>query len=164
MVSFSHREGDDGSLERNTREGLQACSTSNSRGRMRWAVAGLGLAAGACALVILYVFPPVQYGLYPRCVFHQVTGLSCPGCGALRAMHQLLHGHFVAAFNLNPLLIILLPFVAANGIGQVVKKRTGRELFGLFRHPFWVWLLVGAIVAFGIGRNLPFGPLAQFRS
>src|SRR6266446_10007644 len=59
--------------------------------------------------VILFLFNPAQSGFYPVCLFHQSTGLLCPGCGSLRALHQLLHGHLVAAVHLNALLVLSLP-------------------------------------------------------
>ena len=50
-------------------------------------------------------------GLY--CVFREVTGLYCPGCGSGRAALALLHGHVGAAFRHNPLLFLLgLPCAA----------------------------------------------------
>ena len=58
------------------------------------------LVAGAAGLV-LFCFDPRQYHFYPVCFFHQTTGLLCPGCGALRAGHQLLHGHLVSALCEN---------------------------------------------------------------
>lgn len=39
----------------------------------------------------------------PHCVFHSLTGLPCPTCGATRAAYQFLHGNFGAAFFFNPL-------------------------------------------------------------
>jgi O-antigen ligase len=66
--------------------------------------------AGLClAVFVLYFFPPAETRFYPRCIFHAVTGLECPGCGSLRAAHSVLHGDFAMAFRLNPLLFILLP-------------------------------------------------------
>ncbi len=47
----------------------------------------------ALAGIVLFCFDPERCGFYPICIFHQSTGLLCPGCGSLRAMHQLLHGH-----------------------------------------------------------------------
>src|ERR1035438_1340940 len=74
------------------------------------------LAGAVCVLLatltalVLFCFDPRQYHFYPICLFHQTTGLLCPGCGALRAMHQLLHGHLAVAFQFNPMLIVSLPF------------------------------------------------------
>jgi hypothetical protein len=42
-----------------------------------------------------------------------VFGAPCPGCGSLRAAHQLLHGHFQEAWALNPTLMIVGPLGAA---------------------------------------------------
>ena len=38
------------------------------------------LASGA----VLFFFNPSQYGFYPVCLFHELTGLNCPGCGGRR--------------------------------------------------------------------------------
>lgn len=41
------------------------------------------------------------------CLFFNVTGLYCPGCGSGRAVSSLLHGEIKAAFSYNPLAILL---------------------------------------------------------
>ncbi len=46
------------------------------------------------------------------CLFHQLTGLWCPGCGGQRALHFLLHGQFLTALRHN----VLVPFVVAGGL------------------------------------------------
>ena len=66
------------------------------------------LVAGA---VYVFSFEPGKTGFFPLCPFRLLTGLTCPGCGSTRAMHQLLHGHIQAAFMLNPLFVIALPFL-----------------------------------------------------
>src|ERR1035437_4948003 len=48
-------------------------------------VAALGSGA------VLFFFDPAKHGFYPICLFHSLTGLNCPGCGATRAAYQLLH-------------------------------------------------------------------------
>src|SRR5687767_9946485 len=58
------------------------------------------LAAGA---VYLFVFEPGRSGFFPICPFRFLTGFTCPGCGTTRALHQILHGHILTAFTLNPL-------------------------------------------------------------
>ncbi len=63
------------------------------------------------AAVYLFMFEPGRTGLFPVCLFRLVTGYTCPGCGSTRAMHQLLHGHVVAAFMLNPFLLLAIPFL-----------------------------------------------------
>ncbi len=63
----------------------------------------LGVAAGWFAL-----------GLpWPRCVFHELTGLPCVTCGMTRSAIQFFHWHFLAAWKWNPLVFALLCGVTA---------------------------------------------------
>ena len=92
-----------------------------TNGRKTAVVGGAWLrsTALAVALGILYAFPPAEVWFYPPCVFHTFTGWLCPGCGATRALHELLHGRFVEALALNPWMMVTLPLLAAYGIARV---------------------------------------------
>jgi len=48
---------------------------------------------------VLLRFSPQEYSFYPRCPFYALTGHYCPGCGATRAIAELLHGHVAAALH-----------------------------------------------------------------
>lgn len=122
------------------------------------------LQIGTIALVmlagglVLFFFPPLEYGFYPKCLLHSWTGLSCPGCGALRALHQLLHGNISVAFHYNPLLVMALPFLAAWGFHKVYEMITGHDLFP-WRIPRPAILgILTVIVVFTVLRNLPAFP------
>jgi hypothetical protein len=119
---------------------------------------GAAVAAGGAA--VLYFFAPEQHAFYPRCWLYVWTGWQCPGCGGLRAAHELLHGHWAAAWQQNALLLVLLPVLAAWAAGEVVWRLTGRESWRCFRRPVWVWAVVGALVVFGLLRNVPWARLA----
>jgi hypothetical protein len=116
----------------------------------------VGAVAMAAALVVLYLFAPAEHGFYPRCVFHSLTGLACPGCGSLRAVHNLLHGEVAAAFRLNPLVMILLPPVAAMWLVR------GEAAFASLR-PVWIWIVLAVILLFSVLRNLPMAPFTYFK-
>jgi hypothetical protein len=105
-------------------------------------------------VVVLYLFDPSKYPIYPVCPLHQTTGLLCPGCGGLRAVHQLTHGHLAAAWRFNPMVVALAPAAIWLGLREVIWQMTGRKLPGLVTHPFLAWLLAGSLVLFGILRNL----------
>ncbi len=45
---------------------------------------------------------------WPRCMFHQLTGLPCATCGMTRCGIEFFHGHFFAALKWNPLVFALL--------------------------------------------------------
>ena len=96
-------------------------------------------------------------------MFHATTGLQCPGCGGLRATHQLLHGQLAAAFHYNPMFIVSLPLALCWGVAWLVKRRTGRDWLRPFRHQAWLWLLLALVLAFAMARNLPFEPFTRFR-
>lgn len=116
------------------------------------------LIAGA---VYLFVFEPGISGFFPQCPFRLVTGFTCPGCGITRALHQILHGHFVAAFMLNPLFVLLGPFLLFALLRySVIVMRGGRPrpnalpasvIYGLFF----------VILSFWIFRNTPFYPFVS---
>ena len=68
-------------------------------------VAATGLASAA----LLYRYSPQEYSFYPRCPFYALTHHYCPGCGATRAVAELLHGHVAAALHFNAAVTILMP-------------------------------------------------------
>jgi len=115
---------------------------------------GFALVALAAA-VCLFVFDPTQVRFFPRCVFHQLTGLHCPGCGGQRALHHLLHGEFGAALHHNVLLVALLPLGFWALLRPMVRHGWQREMPELFKHHAWSWFLTGVVIGFGLLRNLP---------
>jgi hypothetical protein len=117
-----------------------------------------GIPAAMLALIGLWRFNPATTGLFPSCPLHALTGFYCPGCGSLRAVHQLLHGNLGAAFALNPFAVIALPFLLYGLASQVSLQLRGRRLPHFFIPGGWIWTLAAAIIVFGVVRNLPFAP------
>jgi hypothetical protein len=110
---------------------------------------------GTAALVALYLEPPQAYDI-PPCPFYALTGAFCPGCGALRAIHSLLHGHLVRAIGFNPLLVLLLPLLALAGAGEALTALTAKR-WRIGLPPRWGWTVFALIVTFWVLRNVP-GP------
>ena len=110
---------------------------------------------------ILYAFPPTEYSLIP-CWFHLATRFHCPGCGATRCAHALLHGDIAQALAWNPMLVVALPFLAYFAAETYYVAWTGRRV--VRRMPTWVVLLiVGTVLAYWVLRNIdayPFTLLA----
>ena len=84
-------------------------------------LAGAGIASIA-GIAVLFFFDPATAGFYPPCLFKTMFGAPCPGCGSLRAMHQLLHGNVAAAWSLNPTLMIVGPLAAAIGLFAFLRR------------------------------------------
>jgi len=115
----------------------------------------------ACSLLlvvagvwVLYTFPPATTPFYPRCMFRQLSGLDCPGCGITRALHALLHGRVEEAFRLNAMLFVLMG-VALLGAPSFIRGRTPRFM----THRWFGWGAFVVIVGWWIGRNVFLGPL-----
>lgn len=84
----------------------------------------------------------------PRCVWHELTGWPCIGCGGTRCIRHALHGEWLGALRMNP-----LAFLALAGVGiydayaaVVLTLRLPRLRLG--KWPAWAgWTVRGAIVA-----------------
>ena len=133
--------------------------SEKSSGRRAVSAAVVGIASVVIGAALLYFFPPEQYRLYPRCLLYSWTGWQCPGCGGLRATHQLLHGNFATAFQLNPLFVLLLPVLALLSGAYWLKRVTGRDWLHPLRRPFWLWVGLALAVGFTLARNLASGSL-----
>ncbi|MBO4257510.1 DUF2752 domain-containing protein [Streptomyces griseorubiginosus] len=108
------------------------------------------LGAGLLAAVTLAAAlgDPTHPGRFPTCPFHALTGLDCPGCGTLRALYELAHGHVVSALDHNAFLVVFLPLGALAWLRAVTGSRSPSRV-----HPGWAWLAL--VVAWGVIRNLP---------
>ncbi|WP_460185552.1 DUF2752 domain-containing protein [Thermopirellula anaerolimosa] len=99
--------------------------------------------------MLLYTFDPSTSRLFPPCPFRYFTGMYCPGCGSLRATHQLLNGRVMRAVDLNPLMVLLLPGICL----FLVRPQS-------FQQPWVGWTLLSLIIAFWILRNIPIFPFS----
>lgn len=122
-------------------------------------LAGAGL-LGVLALAASWVaaVDPEEGGFYPRCPFHALTGLHCPGCGSTRALYQAVHGRIGAAFDLNPFAVLAFPFVGLALAARLVEWVGGVALPRVFVPASWIWGLFWAILAFWVLRNIPYFP------
>jgi hypothetical protein len=116
------------------------------------------LIAGA---VYLFVFEPGQSGFFPSCPFRLFTGLTCPGCGTTRALHQLMHGHFAEAFMLNPLLLLALPFLIYAFLRYSAMAMRGHKPPGNALPAPYIYAIFFVIVGFWVFRNTPFYPFVS---
>jgi hypothetical protein len=99
---------------------------------------------------------PNQAGHYPPCPFLFLTGLYCPGCGGLRAVHALAHGDVGAALGLNPLLVVMIPLLAVWWADWTVRTWRGLPMREGFRRAAGIWVFLGVLIVYWVARNLPF--------
>lgn len=111
------------------------------------------LAAVSAAVFIYMKFDPAESVLFPKCIFHELTGLDCPGCGSQRAIHALLNFDLKGAVESNALMVISIPFVILLAFAWLMRSR----LPGLYR---WlgsapvIWAVFAAIMLWWVIRNV----------
>ena len=74
-------------------------------------------------MCIYFYFDPSDSVLFPKCAFHSLTGLQCPGCGSQRAIHALLHGDIAEAFHYNAMMVIALPAVILLCVSECLRSK-----------------------------------------
>jgi hypothetical protein len=70
----------------------------------------------------------LSLGDLPLCGFRHLTGVPCPLCGGTRVCAALVDGNFLAAWQLNPGLVVLLALVAAHSVQLGFEAWTGRRV------------------------------------
>lgn len=120
-------------------------------------IAIAGLVAALLAALLYHGGPDASW--LPGCLFHRLTGMSCPGCGMTRATHAALHGDWLQAFRFNPVGVIAFPAIGA-AIGlEIFGWLRGKPLpRGLRVGPRTAWALFGVLLAFWVLRNIPSWP------
>ncbi len=117
----------------------------------------VAVAALAAAMAVAWIYasydPAAEGSWFPRCVFKSLTGLDCPGCGAQRAIHAMLHGHFAEALRLNALFVAELPLLLLLGLVALLPGRFSR-LRRLLVSQGFILSLLAVIVVFTVVRNI----------
>lgn len=55
------------------------------------------------------------------CLFRNLFGVECPGCGMIRAISSVFHGNFAQAFQYNKLVVIVLPLLCYTGLKTIAR-------------------------------------------
>lgn len=108
-------------------------------------IVGLILVIAAAGV---FICDPAESRWLMPCPFHFLTGLYCPGCGSLRALHRLLHGNVAGALAMNGLMVLFIPVLAA----FLVRPHWTRK-------PWVPKIILIVIILYWIARNIPVYPL-----
>ena len=108
----------------------------------------------AAATVVLAVGDPNTTHV-PLCPLKAITGLDCPFCGSLRAVHSLAHLDLAGAASHNLLFTLAAPVLVVAWVAWLATSlghppRWRRPLPRGATVAFWV-----VVAVFGVARNLP---------
>lgn len=96
-------------------------------------------------LGVYFLFDPLSTVWMPKCVFHEVTGFQCMGCGSQRMLHALLHGDLAGAMRANMFLFFSLPVILFLLFTELWRKRFP----GLYRKIYSVPMIITTAAMLG---------------
>lgn len=96
------------------------------------------------------------------CLLKFTTGLDCPGCGGTRAFFYLTQGDLPAAARHHAVFVFAVPFLLYMYVAWAGNKIFGWRLPQLRPGPGTIGVVLGAVLIFGILRNLPWAPFTWF--
>lgn len=107
------------------------------------------LAAG----VAYYIWVRIT-GIGIPCIFHEITGWSCPGCGVTTLIMSAAAGRFDQARSANPFLFYTWPLILFFIVWNEIKLIKGRKYRADKLIEVLMLLYVIALIVFGIARNI----------
>ena len=122
-----------------------------------WAAPAAVAGGAAAVLGGLVVRDPTVAGHYPTCPFLALTGLYCPGCGALRGLRALAGGDVGAMAAYNAMLVVGVVLLVWAWLAWTGRRQGWWRFRPLPGSAPFDWALLGLVVAFTVARNLPFG-------
>ncbi|MEU7766315.1 DUF2752 domain-containing protein [Nocardia sp. NPDC049190] len=118
-------------------------------------VAGAGVGIG----MLLHLRDPHVDGSYGTCPVYALTGWYCPGCGGMRAVHNLTDGQLVDALHSNLLAIpLVLAFVLWVG-DWTIRAWHGRSMRLPTISRTTMWTFFALLTVYTVLRNTPWGTL-----
>lgn len=106
-------------------------------------------------LLVGYYFFNKYTGIYIPCIFHELTGYKCPGCGITHLVFALFTLNFKEAFNSNPLVFIYMPFIIAYFVYYDYLYVYQKKDKIICKIPNWIWIILIIItLGYGVIRNM----------
>lgn len=94
----------------------------------------------------------IREGRIP-CLFHELTGFYCPGCGGTRALKALLGGHPLLSILYHPLVFYCALVALGFSVSYGIYWRTKNPRFRLYLENGFVYVGIGITVANFILKN-----------
>lgn len=112
-------------------------------------------------LSLYFFWDPSHVAIFPKCPFHELTGIYCPGCGSQRAVHDIINGEVIDGFRHNYLIIMVIMILGYQGyvlFSQHILKKTVENLLHKSKITNTILVLV---IMFWILRNINIFPFTE---
>ena len=104
-------------------------------------------------LLLCYYFLNQKFSIGIPCIFHEITGLYCPGCGVTKLTFSLLELDFYQAFRANPLIFILLILAIIYYLIKIILNKLFKINITISNYVYYILLVI--TILFGVLRNIP---------
>ncbi|NEW53916.1 DUF2752 domain-containing protein [Nocardia cyriacigeorgica] len=126
----------------------------------RWRAVALPAAvagAGIVAVAAVHLRDPHVEGSWGICPVYALFGVYCPGCGGMRAVHNLTDGHVLDSLHSNLLALPLLILFALWVGDWAIRAWRGKPMRHLGINAVTMWSIFGFLALFTVVRNTPWG-------
>lgn len=114
--------------------------------------------AKSIALLFLFGFAYLVFfqkmGIGIPCLFYNLSGYKCPGCGMTHALSEIWNGNYLEAWRYNALSITVLPIACIYLLYRSIRDNlnTGKEFY------IWEYILLAilfiVVLLYGYIRNI----------
>lgn len=103
-------------------------------------------------IFLIYAVLIIRFDIGIPCVFYEITGLYCPGCGITRLCLSLFEGDVYQAFRYNPIIFIDLPISFILFVLNIFFKNNKniKKITDVI-----IIFLATITIIFGVIRNIP---------
>ena len=109
-------------------------------------------------LSLYFFYNPSLYDFFPKCMFHQITGLHCPGCGSQRAIHKILQGNILEGLKHNLSIFLLILVVTYEITVYGLNHFFNTNHTNLLHKSIVTKLILIFVIAYWILRNIDIYP------
>lgn len=112
------------------------------------------------AVIAIYFFIYKNMGFDIRkwltpCLFHQITGYYCPGCGGTRAVAALGSGKILRAFCYHPFVVYAAAIATWFLISQTVERISGKKIkIAMHYSDRYLWIGLAIVILNVIVKNM----------
>ena len=87
------------------------------------------------------------------CLFQELTGLYCPGCGGTRAAKAMLKGDMISSFLYHPLVLYCVLVAVIFAVSFLIYRKTKNPKFRLHFDNKYAYIGIGIIVINFVVKN-----------